>query len=162
MFRSYAIFALLGAASPAVAQQCPDPVGWDAPERHAAARAPDFRFALKPDTAHQLQLYPQTSVKLAVAPPVPAKRGSFAGLAALDVARSGTLDVLLSDRAYVDLISRGKALKSVAHGHLACNGIDKYVTFDVAPGRHIVQLTGGEAKSVRLATISHAVGAKRK
>ncbi|HEV2567522.1 hypothetical protein [Sphingomonas sp.] len=161
MFRSVAAWVLLAAASPAFAQKCPEPLGWDAPERHVATRAPNFRFALKPDSSHLLQLYPQLSVVLAVKPPKPARRGDHAGLAALDIAKAGRLDVLLSERAYIDLVYRGKPLRSVEHGRLQCNGIFKRVSFDVQPGRHIVQLTSSEAKAIRLATITKARGTRK-
>lgn len=145
----------LALGGPVSAQTCVRPSGWAKPERHAAARLPGFRFALKPDTSHLLQLHPQLSVVLPVKPPKPARRGRHAGLAALDVAKAGKLDVLLSDRAYVDLVRSGKALRSTAHDRLGCGGIFKRVSFDVQPGRYIVQLTDSEAKSIRIATIAH-------
>jgi hypothetical protein len=118
------------------------------------AKAPNFRFALKTDSSHQLQLLPQKEVKLASANRRKATPGSFAGLAALDVARAGTLDVLLSARAYVDLIRDGRPLPSASHGRLECGGIFKRVSFTVRPGRYAVQLTESEARSIRLATIT--------
>jgi hypothetical protein len=155
MIRSLALasFAFVVSA-PAVAQNCPQPVGWAAPERHAAAKVPNFRFALKTDSSHQLQLVPQSEVKLAAANARKAERGKFGGLAALDVARAGTLDVLLSARAYVDLVRNGKALSSVSHAQLKCGGIFKRVSFTVTPGRYTVQLTESEERSIRFATVT--------
>ena len=152
MFRSLATLTL-AAATPAVAQPCPQPVGWAAPERHAAAKAPNFRFALKPDSSHQLQLLPQREVTLSTASGRKAAPRAFAGLAAIDVTRAGTLDVLLSSRAYVDLVRNGKALPSAAHRQLKCGGISKLVSFTVTPGRYALQLTDSEARSIRVATL---------
>ena len=78
----------------------------------------------------------------------------YAGLAALDVVKPGRIDVLLSNQAYVDLVKDGQTLKSVDHGRVNCNGIFKRVSFDVQPGRHALQITGSQAKFVRVATIS--------
>lgn len=152
MLKSLAFPSLLAASTAAFAQPCPQPTGWAVPERHAAAVAPGFRFALKADTSHQLQLAPHQRVKLA-APNGRKAPSGFAGLAAIDVTRPGTLDVLLSSRAYVDLVRDGKALKTTAHGQLKCGGIFKRVSFEVTPGRHALQLTESEAQSIRVATM---------
>ena len=149
MYRVLVIFAIAAVASPVLAQPCPQPAGWAAPERHSAAVTPSFRFASKPDTSHQLQLAPHNKVKLAAAKGRKAASGAYAGLAAIDVTRRGTLDVLLSSRAYVDLVRAGKALPSQAHGHVRCQGIFKRVSFAVTPGRYALQLTESDARSIR-------------
>ena len=156
MFRLLVLLAGFGAAVPAVAERCPQPVGWAAPERHAVAKVANFRFALTTDSSHQLQLLPQDTVKLATAKGRNVGTRSFAGLAAIDVARAGTLDVLLSGRAYLDLVRNGKVLPSASHGRVECAGIFKRVSFAVKPGRYTVQLTNSEARSIRFGTITKA------
>jgi hypothetical protein len=151
----YAIAAvlLLAGSSPVLAQNCPEPVGWAAPARHVAAKNPRLRFALEPDSSAQLQLHVQRSVVLATKEGKPGWMDRFAGLAAVDVTKPGKLDVLLSQRAYADLVRDGRTLESKAHRRANCGGIYKIVTFDVEPGRYILQLTGSQARSIRVATI---------
>ena len=148
-----AAFVLGSVSAPALSQACPRPAGWAKPARHLTAAQPRFRFALKPDSSAELALRPVRSVTLATKKP--GRTSGYAGLAAIDVAKAGKLDVLLSERAYVDLVRNGQPLKSAAHGRKNCNGIFKSVSFDVAPGRYIVQISDSEAKTLRIATISH-------
>ena len=149
-------FALLAAfvATPALAEQaCPAKTIWDKPVRHLAARAPEMRFALKTGIATDLTLLPANKVKLAISSDR-VKPGTSSGLAAIDVERAGKLDVALSTATYVDLIRDGKALKSVSFGNPRnCDGVHKSVTFDVKPGRYVVQLTNAPEAKVRLATV---------
>ncbi|MBA3896113.1 MAG: hypothetical protein H0X36_03030 [Sphingomonadaceae bacterium] len=112
-----------------------------------------MRFALKPGEAVRLTLALAKAVKLALKPAREPKAGSFEGLAAIDVSRAGKLSVALSSATYVDLIRDGKALKSAGHERLAdCTGIHKTVTFDVTPGRYIIQLIGAPERTVEMMT----------
>lgn len=150
------IFAVLAfvLASPVMAQTCPAPAGWDAPTKHLAARAPEMKFALATGTSNQLELRGAKDVKFAVASDRKPKANTSAGLAGLDVTKAGKLDVILSNGTYVDLVRDGKILKSVSHASLAsCPGFRKQVTFDVTPGRYVVQLTDAPERTVRMATI---------
>ena len=141
--------------APAGAEQaCPAPTMWNAPVRHLAARVPEMKYALKPDTATDLTLLPSQQVKLALPASSRTRPGSWAGLAAIDVSKPGKLDVVLSTATYVDLIQGGRALKSASFGQpKGCQGVHKSVTFDVGPGRYVVQLTGAPDKNVRMATV---------
>lgn len=134
------------------ARECPRPAGWDKPERHVAAIRPRFQFGLKPDTSHQLQLHVQRSVILATRDGKKGWMDRFAGLAALDVPKAGKLQVALGSRAYVDVVEDGRTLRSIATQRANCGGVFKAVTFDVKPGRHIVQITGSQANTIRLGT----------
>ena len=126
--------------------------GWDKPIRHVAARAAEMKFALAPNTATRLRLIRADRVKLAT--PSRATRGTSAGLAALDVPRAGTLDVVLSNASYVDLVRDGKPLRSTAHRMTTgCKGMRKAVSFAVVPGRYVVQLTGAPQASVVMGTV---------
>lgn len=150
MIRRFVAIALLMAGTPALAQSCPVPPGWTSPVRHVAARTANLRFALKPNGSAQLQLHPEPAVAVPLKKERAKQPRQFAGLAALDVAKAGKLEVSLSDRAYVDLIRDGRALESTAHGHRGCRGLAKSVSFDVRPGRYIVQIVNSPAKTVRI------------
>lgn len=145
---------LAGVSMPAFAQTCPSAPGWAKPERHLAARSADMRFALKAGHSVELGLRPRGDVRLAGTAGRPAGPKSYAGLAALDVAKAGKLEIVLSNRSYVDLIRDGKALKSASHRETpGCAGMRKTVSFDVTPGRYVVQLTDAPERTVRFAAL---------
>ncbi len=136
----------------AAATTCPAVPGWDKPAPHVGARAAAMKFALAPNSATRLRLLKADQVALAA--PSRAKRTTSAGLAALDVPRAGTLDVVLSNATYVDLVRDGKPLRSTAHRMTTgCTGMRKAVSFAVTPGRYVVQLTGAPEQSVTMGTI---------
>ena len=141
------------AAAPAAAQTCPSPAGWAKPDRHLAARSPTMRFALKPGGTAQISLLAAKDVTLAADARKP-RPNTSAGLAAIDVGKPGKLDVILSNATYVDLVRDGKALRSSGHSDFKkCPGFRKSVSFDVVPGRYIVQMTGAPTRSVKMATV---------
>lgn len=153
--RSVAVLALLIAA-PAFAQTCPSPTGWDKPTKRLAARAPEMKYALVTGGSDLIELRGVNDVKLAVDSGRKPKPASSAGLAALDVAKAGKLDVILSNATYVDLVRDGAILKSTGHADLkTCSGFRKLVTFDVTPGRYVVQLVDAPERTVKMATILH-------
>ena len=140
-------------AAPAAAQTCPSPAGWAKPERHLAARSPTMRFALKPGGTAQISLLAAKDVTLAADARKP-RPNTSAGLAAIDVGKPGKLDVILSNATYVDLVRDGKALRSSGHSDFKkCPGFRKSVSFDVVPGRYIVQMTDAPTRSVKMATV---------
>lgn len=146
----FLVAALLSGSAPALAQPCAAPAGWATPARHIAARTPNLRFGLKPNGSTQLQLHAEPSVAVPIKKDRAKQPREFAGLAALDVAKAGKLEVALSDRAYVDLVRDGRALPSSMHGHGKCPGVAKTVTFDVKPGRYLVQIADAKVRSVRV------------
>ena len=151
--RVFAAAALMIAA-PAAAQTCPSPAGWAKPERHLAARSSEMRFALKPGGTAQIGLLAAKDVRLATKAERKPRPSSSAGLAAIDVGKPGKLDVILSNATYVDLVRDGKTLRSTGHSDFKkCPGLRKSVSFDVVPGRYIVQLTGAPSRSVKMATV---------
>jgi hypothetical protein len=151
--RTIAVLALL-VATPVFAQTCPSPAGWAKPVRHLAARAPDMKFALATGVSTQLELRAGKDVKLAAKTDRKPKQRTSAGLAALDVAKAGKLDVILSNATYVDLVRDGRVLKSASFAMPKnCPGIRKSVTFGVVPGRYIVQLTDAPVRTVKMATM---------
>jgi hypothetical protein len=141
---------LLAGSSPAWAQSCPKPQDWAKPERHLAARAPEMKFGLKPGGTVQIALLPQNEVKFAAGK---ATRKGYAGLAAIDVPKAGTLQLALDNKTYVDLVRSGKPLALAGEPRMkGCPGVPKTLHFKVAPGRYLVQLSGSPSKSVRIAT----------
>lgn len=151
--RSVAVLALL-LATPAFAQTCPSPTGWDKPTKRLAARVPEMKYALATGASDLIELRAGKDVKFAVDSARKAKAGTSAGLAALDVAKAGKLDVILSNATFVDLVRDGKILKSTGHADLkTCTGLRKSVSFDVIPGRYIVQLTDAPERTVKMATV---------
>ena len=141
---------VLAGSSPAWAQSCPKPQDWAKPERHLAARAPEMKFALKPGGTVQIGLLPQGDVKFATGK---ATRNGYAGLAAIDVPRAGTLQVAVDNKTYVDLVRGTKPLALAGEPKMkGCAGVQKVLEFKVAPGRYLVQLSGSPDKSVKIAT----------
>jgi hypothetical protein len=136
-------------SAPVAAETCAVPKGWDKPTPHLAARKAPFKFALAVGPATRLTLLPAAEVTPVVGSDHKAKAGTSAGLAALDIARVGKLDIALSTAAYVDLVSDGKIAASSGHRNgNACTGIRKIVTFDVKPGRYVVQLSDAPGTSI--------------
>ncbi|MDB5714489.1 MAG: homogentisate 1,2-dioxygenase [Sphingomonadales bacterium] len=136
-------------SAPVAAETCAVPEGWDKPTPHLAARKAPFKFGLAVGPATRLTLLPAGEVTPVVGLGHKAKAGTSAGLAALDVSRAGKLDIALSTAAYVDLVSDGKIVASSGHRHGdACTGIRKIVTFDVKPGRYVVQLSDAPGTSI--------------
>lgn len=151
--RLVAVFGFM-VISPAVAQACPSPLGWSKPLKHLAASAPEVRSALATGSSALLELRSARDVTLAVTRDRKPKLDTSAGLTALDVPKAGKLDVILSSATYVDLVRDGRMLKSTGHTDLqSCTGLRKLVTFDVVPGRYIVQLTDAPGRAVKIATV---------
>jgi hypothetical protein len=141
---------LLAGSGPAWAQNCPKPQDWAKPERHLAARAPEMKFALKPGSVVQIGLLPQAAVRFAAGKP---SRKGYAGIAAIDVPRAGTLQLSVGNKTFVDLVRDGKPLALAAEPKTkACPGVQKTLDFKVASGRYLVQLSGSPDRSVKLAT----------
>jgi hypothetical protein len=95
-------------------------------------------------------LLPQGDVKFAAGK---ATRNGYAGLAAIDVPRAGTLQVAVDNKTYVDLVRGTKPLALAGEPKMkGCAGVQKVLEFKVAPGRYLVQLSGSPDKSVKIAT----------
>jgi hypothetical protein len=139
---------LLGLAA-AAATICTLPAGWMTPLPVHAALTRQMYFALKTGKAYTIALAPAISVRLERQSRRIPKPGTWAGLAALDIAARGKVTIALSSAAYIDLVRGGVTLASVAHQRTgACPTMHKTVTFDVVPGRYLVQLTDAPDRSV--------------
>ena len=150
MIRYMIAATALTSGVPIAAQSCATPPGWAKPARHVAAKAPTLRFALRSGSSAQLQLHAEPMVTVPLKKDRARQPREFAGLAALNVAKAGKLEVALSDRAYIDLIRDGRALTSNMHGHKGCRGVAKTLDFDVKPGLYLVQIADARVRSIRV------------
>ncbi|MCK9542852.1 MAG: hypothetical protein M0R03_12565 [Novosphingobium sp.] len=104
--------------------------------RQAAVRGP-----LATGQAVRLALPRTSDVRYALRPEKPGGSVSYGGLVRFDVREAGTYRVALGSGAWIDVVARGKAVRSIAHGHgPQCSGIRKMVDFPLEPGRHILQI----------------------
>lgn len=88
----------------------------------------------------------------AAAPEKAPADGTHAGILQFRVARAGTYRVALGDKAWIDVVQRGRRIASAAHMMApACSGVAKLVDFRLAPGRYFLQLSG--APQTRLAAM---------
>lgn len=96
-----------------------------------------------------LALRPSGDVTFVVAPAKMPESDSFSGTVSFEVTVAGTYRVALDSPAWVDVVSSGKVLDSVAHGHgPACSPVRKMVDFELSPGRYALQLSGAKTASV--------------
>jgi hypothetical protein len=139
---------LLGLAA-AAATTCTLPAGWMTPLPVHAALTRQMYFALKTGKAYTIALAPASTVRLEGPTRHIPKPRTWAGIAAVDVTIRGKLTIALSSATYVDLIRDGITLTSIDHARTeACPTMHKTVTFDVVPGRYVVQLTDAPDRSV--------------
>jgi hypothetical protein len=95
-------------------------------------------------------LTPTAYVQFAVAPAKGAKEGN-GGLFTLSLKHAARIGIALDGPGWIDVLTGQTAQASVDHGHgPPCSGIRKIVWFDLAVGRHIVQLAGAKASTVRI------------
>ena len=90
---------------------------------------------------------------LAIKPATGATSGHAgkAATATFLVVKAGIYSIGLSTGAWIDLVAKGKALTSVAHGHgPICTGLRKMVDFRLAPGSYTVQLAGMKADTTKV------------
>ena len=102
-----------------------------------------------------LSLVPEGSVAYTVKPARPPRANpSYGAELTLDDPAGGTLEVSLSDEAWIDLVQNGKALRSTAFsGKPGCPGIRKSVRFAVAPGSLRVAVSDSASASLKLAVM---------
>lgn len=99
----------------------------------------------------ELTAEPAGRVKWAVRP---GKPGDGA-VRRFDITHAGIYRLGLSNGAWVDIVSRGKALQSVAHDHgPLCTGLRKIVDFRLARGRYTLQLAAMPAPATRVMLVA--------
>ena len=92
--------------------------------------------------AYAATLVPATAITYEVKPDRPQAPDARGGLFAVDVLASGTYAIALGAGAWVDVVKGRVAQRSTAHGHgPACSTIRKIVSFDLRPGRYVIQIS---------------------
>lgn len=116
----------------------------------AAADAGGLPVAILPvGTAINGRLLPVAQVKFASAPARSWDTATYAGLYRLTVAKAGDYQVSLSAGAWIDVVGDKGVVESVTHGHgPACTTLRKIVTFPLATGTYVVQLSGTKSADI--------------
>lgn len=95
-------------------------------------------------------LSPAAHIQFAVLPGKGAKEG-HGGLFTLSLRQAARVGIALDGSAWVDVVTGTVAVPSVEHGHgPACSDIRKIIWFDLSAGRHLVQIAGSNAATVRV------------
>lgn len=169
MYRSILMIALLAASAGApAAEEMPPakpactgnaaPTGELAPWTNpTAVKAGDEAAKAPPlavGKAASVTLLPTPDVHYALRPEKPGGSVSYGGLLALDVAQAGTYRIALSTAAWIDVIGKDGALRSVAHGHGPdCTGIRKMVDYVVPAGRYTLQISANGAAQITVLAV---------
>lgn len=83
--------------------------------------------------------------------PAPANKPGNGAVVAFTIAKAGTYRIGLSNGAWIDVVAKGKALESVAHGHgPACTELRKIVDFKLTPGNYVLQFAGMPAPTTKV------------
>jgi hypothetical protein len=117
---------------------------WPAKKELVGARgvADLEKAVLTPGQAYVATLAPTPEVTYVVQPEKPGGTVSKGGLFAVDIPAAGSYVIALGSGAWIDLLKGDAAQRSVAHGRgPACTSVRKMVTFDLQPGRHVVQIS---------------------
>lgn len=146
---------------PPVAHACPatsaplppDLAGWrQATALTAATGTAGLALAtLRPGRAADATLVPVEQVTFPVAPEHAPAAGIYGGLLAFTVTQAGTYRISLGAGAWIDLVKDGQVIASAGHGHGPdCSGVRKQVDFALAPGPHLLQVSGAGAPALRV------------
>lgn len=121
----------------------------------AAAQAEQSGTALAVGAAADLSLEPIDSVTFEVAPERAPASGAFGATASLVVPPEGTIQISLSDEAWIDVVQDGKAVKLAAFsGIKTCPGIRKSVRFKLKAGPATLQLSGAKRANLKVAVLA--------
>lgn len=158
-FLAAAILALLTTAAQAQSPDCSlSPAGWETNTPLIAAVDPALldKAQLTLAKASHVTLQSAATVRYAIPPerkPDPSLHG---GLVTVTIPAAGNYRVGLSSGAWIDVLQEGKPVTSTAHGHGHGEGcVRKAVTFPLAPGRIVIQLSGNREADVRLMVWRH-------
>lgn len=155
MSKGWAVMALLLASMDgAVRAETPACGAPDAslPEELAAWRSAGVApSALTPGITTKARFLEQDAVRYAIPPERAAPAGMFGAVLPLRIAAAGTYRIALEKGGWVDVVSGGKAVASIAHGHgPTCSTIRKIVDFSLTPGDYVVQLSGVNASDGKI------------
>lgn len=150
------------AACPATAAPLPpEYAGWPMMKAVTAGANPDAAAGLTLGIGARATLTPTPRVSYAATMKHMGTPASFGGNLAFLVVKPGRYRVSLAAPAWIDVVTGGATLTSVAHGHGPdCSGIRKIVEFDLAPGPYLLQVSGNEMATlgVMVASVSAAAG----
>lgn len=104
--------------------------------------------------AANVALLPTPDVHYALRPEKPGGSVSYGGLLALDIAQAGTYRIALSTAAWIDVVGKDGALRSVAHGHGPdCTGIRKMVDYAIPAGRYTLQISANGTPQITVLAV---------
>ena len=105
-----------------------------------------------PDRLYQLQLLPTQQVAFAAAPGQLPGEGSYAGLAALKIPRSGGYRISVDLPLWIDVAAGGQRVPATDYeGQHRCDAPRKIVQFDLSDAHLLVlQISGATQATVRL------------
>jgi hypothetical protein len=148
MSRSLAVL-LLGLAAPAAGQFPTPPLCTNAPVPGFVPGQARLSQVLTVGRAVELALKPADDVAFPLALARPAQAGTQGGVFPLEIKAAGTFRLLLSGKAWVDLVRDGAAVVSTEHSHGApCSGVAKIVAFKLEPGRYQLQVSEAETRTI--------------
>lgn len=146
----FAVSAQMAPATPAPACAAMDKdlpaelAAWTAKKDLTAAKgvADLDKAVLTPGQAFVAVLAPTLEVTYIVQPEKPGGTVSKGGLFAVDIATAGTYTIALGTGAWIDVLKGDAAQRSTGHGRgPACTTLRKMVSFDLQPGRYVVQIS---------------------
>jgi hypothetical protein len=121
----------------------------------AAAPAVQPGAALDVGAAVDLSLVPLEQVTFTIAPERAPAPGTFGATASLVIPPEGTIQISLSDEAWIDVIRDGHAVRSVDFsGVKTCPGIRKSVRFKLQPGLATIQFSGAKKTDIKVAVLA--------
>lgn len=129
---------------------------WATPSPVSAATQPDGLNAalLTVGKAAQVTLHPTTDIQYSIRPEAPGGKVSSGGLLAFDTPDAGTYRVMLSGRAWLDVVAHGTVTDSTHHQHGPdCSGIGKMVDFTLPAGRQTIQISGSSTPTLEVMVI---------
>ncbi len=112
-------------------------------ELTAATGVPGLdKAVLTPGQAYVATLAATPDVTYVLQPEKPGGTVSKGGLFAIDVPAAGTYVIALGSGAWIDVLKGDGAQRSSGHGRgPACSTVRKMVSFDLQPGRYVVQIS---------------------
>ncbi len=132
----------------------PELAGWEgarASVKAAASPAAPDAPLLPVGQAVEATLLPTPAVAYAIRPEKPGGSVSKGGLFLFEAATAGRYRVALGSGAWIDVIEAGKPAVSVAHGRgPACSSVRKMVDYDLAAGRHLIQISANGTETLLL------------
>ena len=124
---------------------------WQAPRAIASARDAAGAAQAPFDIGEpvRLSLHPDGEVAYVTLPKGEGEAASFGGMASFTVEQAGTYRVGLSEPVWVDVVHDGKPAETVNFGPgPACSGIRKAVSFELQPGVHVLEISGGTTAEI--------------